>query len=166
MLFIWHWISAPHSRLSLGHCWPANLRLSRHFLHIHLCLFGASWFIEFVPLGGCFSLTTKSTLLPLRIHSVWDYSTSTAHATILIKCFREGLRLLEGWFLDNRRDDLRLDNGWQRLLLNFGSFRRCSVCHKDALPWWFLVTSNTHQSLLHSVCNIRIPTIWAVRASH
>ena len=52
------------------------------------------------------------------------------------------------------------------MLLNFGSFGWCPFCHQDAFPWWFLVVGYAHQSLLNSICNIRIPTIWAVRAPH
>ena len=119
-----------------------------------------------MSLGWSFSLTTSSTLLSLWIHSIWDYSPSTAHTAVWIKYFRKSLGLFKGWFLDNWRDDLRLNKGWQLMLLNFGSFRWCSISHQDAFPRWFLVTGHAHQTLLNGVCNIRISTIWAVRASH
>ena len=119
-----------------------------------------------MPLSWCFSLTTSSTFLTLRIYSVWKNSSSTAHTAVGIKYARKRLWLFKGWFLDNWRDNLRLNNGWQLLLLNFWSLGWCPFCHQDAFPWWFLVTSHTHQSLLNSICNIRIPAIWAVRTSH
>ena len=119
-----------------------------------------------MPLSGSFSLTASSAPLTLWIYSIRNHSTSTAHAAVWIKYFREGLRLFKGWFLDNWRHNLRLDKGRQLLLLNFGSFRWCPVSHQNALPWWFLVIGHAHQTLLNSVCNIWVPTIWTIRASH